>query len=94
MNKNLEIIKKIASDIFKEKKVKIYLFGSRSRNDFHSTSDIDLAVEGASKILISLFKEELEESRIPYNVDVIDLKEAPENLKEEIKKEGIVLWKN
>lgn len=94
MEIDLEIIKKIASNTFKEKGVKIYLFGSRSRGEHYKTSDIDIAVEGASKISTILFKEALEESKIIHNVDVIYLEEASENLKEEIKKSGKIIWKN
>lgn len=89
----IEELKKFLLEYFKNKKVKIWLFGSRARGDNTSCSDIDIAIEGKNieKDLISI-KEIIEESNLPYKIDIINLVEASEYLKIEIKKEGI-LWK-
>lgn len=71
---------------------RIYLFGSRARGNFKQTSDIDVAIEGAKRDIIGL-KELLEEEvRTLLKFDVLDLSKASTNLREEIKKEGIVIY--
>ena len=71
---------------------KIYLFGSRAREDYKRASDIDIAVEGAKRDIIGL-KELLEEEvRMLLKFDIVDLSKANTHLKEEIKKERIVIY--
>jgi len=56
---------------------------------------VDIAVEGMAGDIsakIAALCEELEESTIPYQVDVVDMARASEVLCEEIRREGI-LWK-
>lgn len=71
---------------------KIYLFGSRAREDFKRASDIDIAVEGAKREIVGL-KELLEEEvRTLLKFDVVDLSKVNAYLKEEIYREGIVIY--
>ncbi len=75
---------------------KVYLFGSRARNKHHAGSDIDLAIDAKQLLgigIIGNIKEEIEESTIPYFVDIVDLNNVDEAMKEEILKDGI-LWSN
>jgi len=75
---------------------KVLLFGSRARDEHDVGADIDLALYCGREIergkLISI-KDEIEESTIPFCVDVVDLFSASEELKSEVEKEG-VLWEN
>lgn len=74
--------------------VKIYLFGSRARGDNSPSSDIDIALDVGRKIdlyELSLIKEEIEESTIPFTVDFIDLYNISEDFKKNILKDG-KLW--
>ena len=70
----------------------IWLFGSAARDDLRRWSDIDVAVEPRSELspmaLVNL-REELEESTIPYPVDVVDLRSAGDSLKKAVKEEGV-----
>ena len=68
----------------------IYLFGSRAREDNSIYSDIDIAIESQKNLSkkLSLIRFELEESQIPYKIDLIELSKTP-YLKDIIKKEGI-----
>ena len=69
---------------------KIYLFGSRARGDEGMHSDIDIAIEGdalGSRLAQARFA--LEESLVPYKIDLVDLSTAS-YLKGIIQKEGIV----
>ncbi len=89
--------KKTIVDIIKQllPHAQIYLFGSRAREDHSPESDIDIAIDnGGQKIdrsALSMIKDELEESTIPFTVDIVDLNAASEALKKEILKDGI-LW--
>ena len=95
MNKYLEKIRALALESFEGETVSIYLFGSWARGTMRHGSDVDLAIEGGGKDVakkIAGLREELEESTIPYRVDVVDMSRAAEALCEEIRREGI-LWK-
>lgn len=87
---NLDDFKQFLVKFFANKKVKIYLFGSRAKNTYTPYSDIDIAIESQeiSNYDISILKEIVEESNLPYKVDIIDLNVAS-NLKEVVEKEGI-----
>jgi predicted nucleotidyltransferase len=74
----------------------VYLFGSSATGATRRGSDIDVAVEPRrplpSRVLADL-RETLEESTIPYEVDVVDLSEASPQFRQRVKREGIV-WKD
>ena len=97
--KREDILKQVKELVLKSVEkvpVRVYLFGSWARGDERATSDIDIAVEPIGVILPFLLqnlREELEESYIPYNVDVVDTREADPKLIDNIMKEGI-LWRN
>ncbi len=95
-NKYIEQIKKIIlNKLGKYSDLKIIFFGSRAKaKNVSQASDVDIAIEGVfnEKDLIDL-KESLEESNIPYEVDIINLNIADKFFKEKIYKEGI-FWKN
>ena len=89
---SLEMIKSTLSKL--NFKGTVYLFGSSVREDYKSFSDIDLAISTPDKKLIPILRYQLEELPIPYKIDLIDLEEANTNLKEDILKNGIIIWKN
>jgi predicted nucleotidyltransferase len=73
----------------------IYLFGSRARGDATPTSDVDVAVEPHGELpvaLLSELDEMLEESTVPYFVDVVDLRSADPAFRERVKGEGVA-WR-
>ena len=73
---------------------KVYLFGSRARGTNHLGSDIDIALDTGSKIAmqdIGMIKEAIEESQIPFFVDVVDFYSVSQEMREQIRKDG-VLW--
>ena len=92
----MDELKVIVGAFLKAQPVKVYLFGSRARGDARKTSDVDIAIEAVHPIkstLISQLRLEIEESSIPYRVDIVDLSTASNALCESVKKEG-VLWKD
>ena len=74
---------------------KIYLFGSRARNTYSQSSDIDIAIDGGKPLprssvyeLNSIF----EASNIFERIDVVDFHQVSQDMRDSIQKEGI-LWK-
>jgi type I restriction enzyme S subunit len=80
---------------------KAVIFGSRARNTFKVTSDIDIAIWtdlnseslSLSSNVISSLKADFEDSLIPYTVDLIDYQQlSNQRLKEEIDCYGKVFY--
>ncbi len=68
------------------------LFGSRARGDARRASDIDLALIAPQPIALAdmaLLREALDESNIPFRVDLVDYASAPAHLCAAIDCEGI-----
>lgn len=73
---------------------RVYLIGSCARGDHRRKSDIDIAIEtlqSPPETLITDIRQMLEESEVPYFVDVFDFAQLDESYRHQIKKEG-VLW--
>ena len=77
-----------------DRNVKIYLFGSYARGTNKNSSDIDIGIWHPSSPGPEFFmhlRDILEESTIPYRVDLVDLVHADPALMDKVQKEGI-LW--
>lgn len=75
--------------------VKIYLFGSRARGKYAQWSDIDLALDAGKRlnpVLVDEIKSVLENTNIPWKIDVVDLYFVSDAMKDSIMKEKII-WK-
>lgn len=75
---------------------KIYLFGSRARGNFNERSDIDIAIDTGTQIDLVVkgqINSMIEALNIPQKTDLVDFHRAPQSLKDNILKEGI-LWKS
>lgn len=60
--------------------VKVYLYGSRARGDNQKFSDVDLALKGeVDSSRLSEMMLDLEESDLPFQVDVIQLEKISED---------------
>lgn len=99
MNKNCTDYKDILINIIKKHlpHSKIYLFGSRARSTHSPGSDIDIAIDAGIPIeraILGALKEEIVESNIPLFVDIIDLNDISEDIRQQIKKEGVLWDKN
>jgi predicted nucleotidyltransferase len=69
---------------------KLFLFGSRARGDFKKYSDIDLLIVGdVSQQMLSEVKEALEESSLPYKVDLVLEKDLAPSYQENIRRDMI-----
>jgi hypothetical protein len=70
----------------------VWLFGSCARGAARRHSDIDIAILPRDDLPIGFFGElqaDIEESSIPYDVDLVDLRHADPALIDEIRREGI-----
>jgi predicted nucleotidyltransferase len=71
---------------------KIYFFGSRARGTNSEMSDIDVAIDTGKAERwrdIGEARDMFVESNIPYSIDVVDLNDITQTMRESIKREGI-----
>ena len=74
----------------------VWLFGSCARGEPRQHSDIDIAILARDDLPPAFFAElqdEIDESTIPYDVDLVDLRTADPTLVEEVRREG-VKWRD
>jgi len=95
-DRSLAQITAILAEAFQDKSCSFYLFGSRATGTNNPVSDFDIAIETADDISgeLSLAREHLEESNIPYIVDLVDLQATSSEFASKVQQEGFVLWRN
>jgi uncharacterized protein len=74
----------------------VWLSGSCARGDVRQRSDIDIAILPRDPFPIGFFGEleaDIEESTIPYDVDLVDLRHADRAFVNEVRREG-VKWRD
>lgn len=82
-------------DALADREAEVWLFGSCARGEVMQHSDIDIAVLPHGELAEDFFAElsdRIEDSTIPYNVDLVDLRTAAPSLLDEVRREGIK-WK-
>ena len=68
--------------------VKVWVFGSRANWSTKDSSDLDLALEGESKLshkVLGALKDAFEDSALPYTVDVVDLNRISDSFRQIVK---------
>ena len=71
---------------------RLYLFGSRARGDATRASDVDIAILPDVPLepgTLARIRDALEESTIPYEVEVVDLSSADESFRRKVLAEAI-----
>jgi len=94
---SLELLKNIVKDVFKDEDVTVILFGSRARGDYFETSDVDVGILARGEMnrsKVALLRERIENSNIPYKVDVVDLSQASKEFTDKVLKEGVIIWRS
>ncbi len=87
-----ERLKQEIVDIAKKHGVKkVILFGSRSRDDYKNTSDIDLAVSGGNIAAFAMDLEEDTSTLLEYDIVNLDGRVQAE-LVDSIKSEGKIIY--
>lgn len=90
----LDLVKTIILKNIPNDKYNIFLFGSRTKDKHRFAADIDVGVEGKeplNKDIIYKVQEEIEESIVPFNVDIIDFKDVGNEFKQEAMR-NIKIW--
>ncbi len=80
-----EILDRTAIQPLKKAGGQVWIFGSRARGDHKTFSDIDLLFsfpEKAPAGLLGLISEALEESRLPFKVDLVNESELADSYRE------------
>lgn len=93
-NKYLNKIKDIINKNIDTGKTSVFLFGSRTGSSCSFASDIDIGLLDSSAIdnkIIMRIKNEIEESIIPFHVDIVDFAAVSHSFKE-IAMEKIIVW--
>ena len=90
----LDRVKALVSTTLARRRAAVYLFGSWASGTHRIASDIDIAVDSAEPLppgLLARLREALEESTIPYRVEVVDLTDTDAGFRDRVRREG-VLW--
>ena len=88
--RQLDTFMKILS-LHKDEISEVKLFGSRARGDYKKNSDVDIAVKFLRPIQ-GILADDFDESKFPYNVDIVNFETADKNLLENIEREGKLIF--
>ena len=75
-----------------ERQAAVYLFGSHARGEVRHASDIDIAIlprEELSPTFFASLADKIEESTIPYDVDLVDLRDVSTGFRDKVIRTGI-----
>lgn len=95
-NKYLLELKDLILSELKNEKVKVFIFGSRARRDNYIASDVDIGYIPSNNFdtkKIALLKEKIDNSNIPYKVEIVNFDHVSEDFKNEALK-NIEIWKD
>jgi uncharacterized protein len=88
----IEELRRMVLATLGEHAAEVWLFGSCARRDPRQHSDIDVAILPRDELPCGFFAElaaEIEDSTIPYDVDLVDLRHADAALAEAVRREGV-----
>jgi uncharacterized protein len=92
LRRALDEVHRIAREVLSPSGAEVILFGSAASGRFGALSDIDLAVDPVGPLppgLLPTLRERLEESHVPYRVDVVDLSAVDPAFRERVLAEGV-----
>jgi len=87
----LERVREIIFQVLEDRDVRVYLFGSSVTGRVRRSSDIDIAIDPLRALpsaLLAELRERLEESDVPYDVDIVDLSAASPEIRASVEREG------
>lgn len=90
----IEQTKRIVLRRVKDKNISVFLFGSRAKGNHARHADVDIGFISEDKIdtrLLRKISDDLEESRVPFHVDLVDFSKVHDRFKKAAMK-GIVWW--
>ena len=92
----LKHIRELIIKNLKGQKFQLFLFGSQVADRAGRASDIDIAILPITVFprgVLSKIREELEESNIPYSVDLVDLSRSNPEFVQSVREKGVI-WKD
>ncbi|HVB18457.1 MAG TPA: nucleotidyltransferase domain-containing protein [Stellaceae bacterium] len=92
----IEELRRMVLAALGEHDAEVWLFGSCARGEVRQHSDIDIAILPRDDLPSGFFAElaaDIEESTIPYDVDLVDLRHADPALIDDVRTEG-VKWRD
>lgn len=92
VSRDLEEVRRIVLQGLRGYRARVYLYGSHARGEARRTSDIDVAVlpdEHVPSGVLSAIREQLDESHVPSNVELVDLSESDPAFRAEVQREGL-----
>jgi predicted nucleotidyltransferase len=85
-------LRRMVLDACGDREAEVWLFGSCARGDVRTHSDIDIAIlarEPLPAAFLAALAADIDDSPIPYDVDLVDLRHVDPALAEEVRREGI-----
>jgi predicted nucleotidyltransferase len=92
----IEELRRMVLAALGEHDAEVWLFGSCARGKALQHSDIDIAILPRGELpfgFLAKLDADIEESLVPYDVDLVDLRRADPELIEEVRREG-VKWRD
>jgi predicted nucleotidyltransferase len=88
-----ELLNKLCLTPLKLINTKVWIFGSRARGDYKKFSDIDLLFDNSKvpKAVIGKIIEDLENSNLPYKVDLVAESDLAESYRDQVHKDKILI---
>ena len=92
--KYIDIVKKIVLSNIDKKETCVFLFGSRADKSNSSRADIDIGIKCKNDLGKTRYRilNAIEESNVPYKVDLVDLTYADGNFKKTIAGSVFEIW--
>ena len=87
-------VRDIVFEALGDRSARVYVVGSGARGEARRASDIDVAIDAQDALpsgLLSRIRDWLDESTIPFDVDIVDLRTAPPDIRASVERDGL-LW--
>lgn len=87
-------VKEVVRKYLPEDRYEVFIFGSRAKRKNRRFSDIDLGISGKKALRGSVkvkIQEELENSKIPYKVDLVDFSLVSEKFRQSATRDIVYL---
>ncbi len=94
LEESLDLIRNTIYKHFSREEYEAFVYGSRADGTAQKWSDIDVGIRGKERVpgsLIETVREELEESDIPYKVEVVDFAKVSDKFRGFAQKEVVEL---
>ncbi len=88
----LSVVRRLILEAVGDRPVRVWLFGSRARGDARPSSDLDIALDAGEPLpreWVASLRERLEDSAVPFEVELVDLALAGSELREAVRREGV-----